>query len=75
MTDLEALAKLCLYNEPNEIIRDQIFRGIRNQAVSERLLAEGDLLTLENNVTRCRAHEMTEAQLKSSSGSQYVPIK
>ena len=53
-----------MYKEQDEMIRDKIVYGIKNQVVREKLLAEGDSLTLKNAVARCRTHELTQAQLK-----------
>ncbi|XP_065568928.1 uncharacterized protein LOC136032586 [Artemia franciscana] len=75
ITELKTLAKPCLYTEQDEMIRDQIVCGIRNQAVREKLLAEGDPLTLESAVSRCRTYKTTHAQLKSFSGSKPISIK
>ena len=45
--NLKTLAKPCMHKEHDEMIRDRIVCGIKNQAVREKLLAEGDSLTLK----------------------------
>ncbi|KAK2726950.1 hypothetical protein QYM36_007702 [Artemia franciscana] len=40
ITDLKTLAKPCIYKEQDEMIRDRVVYGIKNQAVREKLLPE-----------------------------------
>ena len=57
------------------MVRDRIVCGILNQNVREKLLAEGDELTLEKATIMCRTHEVTQAQLKTFHGTKSIPIK
>lgn len=57
------------------MVRYRIVCGILNQNVREKLLAEGDELTLEKATIMCRTHEVTQAQLKTFHGTKSIPIK
>ena len=47
VTDLRNLVKDCEYTNPNEMVRDKIVGGIRSSEIREKLLTEGDTLTME----------------------------
>jgi hypothetical protein len=76
ITELKLLVKPCEYHDPKEMTRDKIVCGIRNPRIREKLLAEGNSLTLERAVEVCRIYETTQAQLKSfDNNSHHPPIK
>ena len=68
-TDLRNLAKECSYDKPEEMVRDRIVAGINNEDVREKLLTEGDSLTMTKAIQIATTHETTQAQLKSMAGS------
>ena len=65
ITELKILVKPCGYLSESEMVRDKIVSGVRNPKLREKLLAISDSLTLAQAVTICRAHESTQAQLKT----------
>ena len=65
VASLRSLAKTCNYGElANDLIRDRIVVGIRDNSVRKRLLRESKL-TLKSCVDICRASECTAQQLKA----------
>ena len=64
ITKLKLLVKTCGYTNESEMIRDKIVCGVKSAIIGEKLLAEGDGLTLERAITICCAYETTQAQLK-----------
>lgn len=65
VTELKHLAATCDYRElRDELIRDRIVLGLRDNAVRGRLLREADL-TLGRAVEMCRADEASRQQIKS----------
>ena len=69
-TALRKLAEGCDFDSitPDEILRDRIVFGIRDNKVRERLLRESQL-TLKKTDEICRASESTAAQMKLRSRS------
>ncbi|XP_065583750.1 uncharacterized protein LOC136042715 [Artemia franciscana] len=57
------------------MVQDRIVCGIQNQNVREKLLAEGDELTLDKATFMCRSHEAIQAQLKKFNRTRPAPIK
>ena len=67
---LRALAETCDFGAlKDQLIRDRIVCGVRDNAVRRKLLQESKL-TLEKCVDICRAAEATSAQLKEMAPSQ-----
>ena len=65
VTELKNLAATCEYRDlRDELIRDRIVIGIKNNAVRGRLLREADL-TLSRTIEMCRADEASKIQIKS----------
>ena len=62
MTDLRLLIKECDYDagEQEKMIRDHIVFGIRSSKVREKLISEGDDLTLEKCMNIARTHELSQ---------------
>ena len=46
VADLHNLVKDCEYNNPDEMVRDRIVSGVTSQETREKLLTEGDVLSL-----------------------------
>ena len=65
VTALRQLAQRCAFNTitEDEILRDRILFGIKNQQVRERLLREANL-SLTRTMDICRAAESTASQIK-----------
>jgi hypothetical protein len=62
---VKTLVKACSYRDADEMVRDRIVCGILNPRIRERLLVEGDALTLETTIEKCRMFETTQAQLRT----------
>ena len=74
ITELRTIAKNCAHDgiTADEIIRDRLVLGLRDDKMRERLLRINDL-TLEKAIDICKASEQTSAQLKAmQSGNQDV---
>ena len=65
VTELRVIAKNCAHDEitPDEILRDRLVLGVRDEKVRERLLRVNDL-TLSKAIDICKAAEQTSQQLK-----------
>ena len=73
-TDLRNLVKDCKYEKPDDMVRDRIVAGIKSAEVREKLLNEGDKLTMIQAMQIATGHETTQAQLKSM-GSSSKPLE
>lgn len=72
VSKLRKLAGTCNYEGIcDELIRDRIVCGIRDNTIRKKLLQESEL-TLDKCVNICRAAEKTAAQLKTMSGHEDV---
>ncbi len=65
LTKLKLLAQGCNYADPDEMIRDRIVFGIKSQKVRERLITEGDKLTLDKATQICQSIEYAQEQLRT----------
>ena len=65
ITDLKLVAQSCSYSQQDEMVRDQLIFGLKNDRLRERLLAEGGSLTLDRAVLICRTFQETQAQLQT----------
>ena len=65
VTELRVIAKNCAHDEItlDEILRDRLVLGVRDEKVRERLLRVNDL-TLSKAIDICKAAEQTSQQLK-----------
>lgn len=71
VTRLRVLAEDCNYgNSKDEMIRDRIVFGTSSQKVREKLIAEGEKLTLEKAIQIAQSHEYSQEQLKTMSGQE-----
>lgn len=69
---LQTLARTCKYEAlEDEMIRDQIVLGIRDNSTCKKLLQEKKL-DLQICIDICRANEKTASQLKDTEGVQFV---
>ena len=72
MTTLRSLAKTCNFGKLRDnLTRDRLVIGIRDNSIRKKLLAEGKL-TLDKCINICRANETTAKQLKEISQSEDV---
>jgi transposase InsO family protein len=65
VTDLRTMVKDCGYDKPDEMVRDRIVIGISSAEVREKLLTEGDTLSLDKTVEIAMTYEVTQQHLKS----------
>ena len=72
MTDLKLLIKECGYDESvhDDMIRDHIVFGIKSTKVREKLINEGDDLTLDKCMNIARTYELSQKQLKSMNAGE-----
>ena len=71
VTRLRVLAEDCNYGENREeMIRDRIVFGTSSQKVREKLITEGEKLTLTKAVQIAQSHEYSQQQLKTMSAGQ-----
>ena len=72
LTNLRSLAQTCNFGElKDNLIRDRIVIGIRDNGTRKKLLAESKL-TLDKCTNICRANETTAKQLKEMSQSDDI---
>lgn len=69
VTDLRNLVKDCSYDKPDEMVRDRIVSGITSQDLREKLLTEGDGLTMDKAIEIAHCHETTKQHLQSMAAS------
>lgn len=71
VTSLRVLAEDCNYvNSKDEMIRGRIVFGTSSQKVREKLIAEGEKLTVEKAIQIAQSHEYSQEQLKTMSGHE-----
>lgn len=72
VTDLKLLIKECGYDESvhDDMIRDHIVFGIKSTKVREKLINEGDDLTLDKCINIARTNELSQKQLKSMTAGE-----
>ncbi|CAG2196344.1 unnamed protein product [Mytilus edulis] len=64
ITRLKLIAKDCNFKDTDEMIRDSLIFGTSSPKVKEKLLNEGDTLTLEKAIQIAQAFEYSQGQLK-----------
>ena len=69
VTDLRNLVKECKYGTPEEMVRDKIVSGVYSKDIREKLLNEGDTLTMEKAIGIAINYETTQQHLKSMAGT------
>ena len=69
VTDLRDLVKDCSYDKPSQMVRDRIVAGILSQDMCEKLLTEGDTLTMGKAIDLAVTYETTQQCLKSMATS------
>ena len=72
MTDLKVLFKECGYQAglEDEMIRDHIVFGVKSTKVREKLINEGNALTLEKCMDIARTYELSQKQLKTMNSGE-----
>ena len=75
LTELRITAKECAFEtRSDEIIRDRLVFGLKQEIIRERLLNEGGGLTLTRAIAICRAAEATQAQLMIMSNQEHQKV-
>ena len=69
ITRLRLLAVDCTFKDPEDMIRDRIVFGTSSDKVREKLINEGEKLTLDKAIQIAQSYEYSQQQLKSM-GSQ-----
>ena len=74
-SELRALADKCAFNYQtadtdgaapiDEMLRDRIVLGIRDDAIRKKLISQGNTLTLDQAVRACRSSEVTSTVMQS----------
>ena len=59
------MVKDCNYDKPNEMVRDKIDCGVNTKEIREKLLTEGDTLTMEKAIEIAVTYETTQQHLQS----------
>ncbi|XP_060554235.1 uncharacterized protein K02A2.6-like [Ruditapes philippinarum] len=74
ITRLKTLANDCAFHAGyrDDVIRDQIVIGITSEKVREKLITEGEALTLEKAVRISQSHEYAQAQLRDMTNSKNI---
>ncbi|KAK2713573.1 hypothetical protein QYM36_009451 [Artemia franciscana] len=75
ITDVKLVAQNCSYSQQDEMVRDQLSFGLKNDRLRERLLAEGGSLTLDRAVLVCRTFQKTQAQIQTMHDEAKQTIK
>ena len=70
VTKLRTLVKDCSYTNPDEMIRDRNVFGTSSTKVREKLVNEGEKLTLEKAITIAQSYEYSQQQLKTMAQQQ-----
>lgn len=73
MTRIKLIAKDCNYKEPDEMIRDRIVFGTNSHKAKERLINEGDTLTLDKAIQIAQTYEYSQEQLRTMGTSTIHP--
>lgn len=60
VTDLRNLVKDCSYDTPEEMVRDRIVGGIVSEDIREKLLLEGNELTMKKAIEISITHKTTK---------------
>lgn len=68
VTELKKAASSCEFKEEEEMIRDRLVLGIRDNVMQERMLRESNL-TLKKAAEFCRAYETSQNQVKELQSS------
>ena len=63
------MVKDCSYDKPSEMVRDRIVAGILSQDIREKLLTEGDALTMDKAIELAVTYETTQQCLQSMATS------
>ena len=69
VTDLCKMVTDCTYPNTDNMIRDRIVCGINSNKLREKLLNEGDALTLVKTLDICRTHEQTRQNISAMTDS------
>ncbi len=67
ITKLQTLVKDCEYTNPDEMIHDRIVLATSSEGVREKLINEGDKLTLKKAVQIAQTYEYLQQHSKTMS--------
>ena len=66
ITKLKLLAKDCAFGDyENDMVRDRIVFGVTSIKIREKLINEGDKLTLDKAIQTAQSYKYTQEQLKT----------
>ena len=74
ITTLKTLARDCKFSDEEDMIRDRLVFGVRAQKVRERLINEGEKLTMDKAIEISQNFEYSQQQLKSMSESSTAAV-
>ncbi|XP_062583203.1 uncharacterized protein LOC134244964 [Saccostrea cucullata] len=72
--DLKILAMDCDYADNNDVLIDLIISGVRHRKVQERLLEQGQDITLKKAIEIGQQFELSQAQVKLMRGEEVLKI-
>ncbi|XP_021368026.1 uncharacterized protein K02A2.6-like, partial [Mizuhopecten yessoensis] len=75
VTKLRVLARDCAYASCDEMIRDRIVFGTSSDKVREKLINEGEKLTLDKAIQVAQSYEYSQQQLKSMTQQEVHSVK
>ena len=73
VTKLKIHVKDCNYPNKEEMIRDRLVFGLNSKKIREKLLSEGDKLTLEKSIQIAQSYEYAPKQLRTISHGSNPP--
>ncbi|KAH3846099.1 hypothetical protein DPMN_088393 [Dreissena polymorpha] len=65
----------CEYDKPDDILVDLIINGVKHPKVHERLLDQGEKLTIDKAIDIGQQYELSQNQLKLMRGHEVLSVK
>jgi len=65
VADLQILVRGCQYDKPDEMVRDCIVFGVKNNKIREKFINIGSEMTLEKTLEIAHTHEVSKTQTMS----------
>ncbi|XP_021374310.1 uncharacterized protein K02A2.6-like [Mizuhopecten yessoensis] len=72
--DLKLLAMDCEYTDSNNVLIDLIIAGVKHKKVQERLLDQGQDITLTKAIQIGQQYELSQAQVKMMRGEEILKL-
>lgn len=69
LTRLRLLAKDCSFHDEEEMIRDRLVFGVTSPKVREKLISQGEKLTLDKAISICQTCAYTKEQMRLMDGT------